>query len=283
MRLISTAIASAVYLIGFIVVHIHLLRFGIFEISAINLFYLLVGCLTLAALIPSFTVIMILEFYIYLVPSEHKGSLKKKIVEGAFIVIFIITLAMIIILSVKKHENWRYIFNFNLYLYPKYYVVWNITVYNVELFLIWCFLLIIKRKNVLMEHLKYLAYGFLFIFFVNYSVYFGRTIYPVIHSGIGGGSPIASKITLNEEITYSSFILHRNAIGIYFYEANSLSLNIAELDPLEQYALDINSNFHKLAIENNVVFIPNAEIKKIVLFGESQKSIFNRHHSTDNQ
>ena len=103
---------SVVYGIGLVAVQSHLLRFGILDIPAIDVYYLLVGLWVLACILPSVAVPIVVEC------SRWRT---ERCTEHRFVKVAVLSVTLGILVSITflliRFNSDQLLFNFNAYPY----------------------------------------------------------------------------------------------------------------------------------------------------------------------
>src|SRR6476469_7547229 len=105
-------LAGVVYFVGFLSVQVHLLRFGILEISPLQAYYLIVGLWFLLCISPAIAIVGVAEYF--LKPCDSK--------RGRLIVLAVASAVLGgMIVSTIRFSLSGLILNYNAYPYPWWY------------------------------------------------------------------------------------------------------------------------------------------------------------------
>ena len=258
---------SCVYALGIVAVQIHLLRFGILDITAVDIYYFVVGIWVLLCMIPCAVVLLLCEFLLF-----RDGSVGTKVVSlslAAGLACFLTWL-----LQYRAHQ---YVLNFNAYPFPKWYVYWNFTAANLALFLVWLVLVRARKMGSPPSIVRAVGLGLSSFVILTFAVFFGRTVYPALDRGVGGGAPQFALLSLETGKQKPVMLVHVSDAYIYFMELSTFPGDLELREPSRQYVTDRSGPVYGALIRNSIARIPHEGVKRIDLVGFNQKAIIERY------
>ena len=260
---------SCVYALGIVAVQIHLLRFGILDITAIDIYYFLVGSWVLMSLLPCGVLLLVTEFVLF-----GKSSAYTKLISIGLTVGLLCFSAWIV-----QYRAHQYVLNFNTYPYPKWYVYWNFTAVNLVLLLIWLILLRARKLGCSPLTARAVGLGLSSLAVLIFSVFFGRTIYPALDKGVGGGASQFAWLWLSigDGVRKPVMLVHVSDSYVYFMELTAFPQDIESREPSEQYAKDCSGPVYRALARNSVTRISHDKVDGIDMIGFNQKKIIDRY------
>jgi hypothetical protein len=258
---------SCVYALGIVAVQIHLLRFGILDITAIDVYYFLVGAWVLMSLLPCAALLLFIEFFLF----GHRSVYAKTVSIGLAVGLFCFIIGLI------QYRAHQYVLNFNSYPYPKWYVYWNIIGVNLTLLLIWLIIVRVRNTGCPPSRARSVGLGLsMFAVFV-FAVFFGRTIYPALDRGVGGGAPQFARLSLSENGQKPVMLVHVSDSYVYFMELSAFPADLESRGPSRQYATDRSGPVYHALARNFVTRISNDKIYRLDIIGFNQRAIIERY------
>lgn len=258
---------SCVYALGIVAVQIHLLRFGILDITAIDIYYFLVGIWVLISLLPCAILLLLAEFSLF-----GKGSAYTKLISIGLAVGFLCFAVWII-----QYRAHQYILNFNSYPYPKWYVYWNFTVINLVLLSIWLILVRARKMGCPPSTARAAGIGLSSFAVLIFAIFFGRTIYPALDRGVGGGAPQFARLSLGDGENKPVMLVHVSDSYIYFMELSAFPRDLESRKPGRQYVEDRSGPVYRALAKNFVARISHDKVDRIDMIGFNQKDIIERY------
>jgi len=187
-------IIGFLYVCGLLIINIHFGRFGIFDISPLNIKYILVGFdFALILLLPA---IITIGLFLYIKKQEfsRKSKIEKIYLFFDITLIFLLMTIMLIFFLTLLYEGP----NIVPFIYGK---VINLAIYADGLWLwlmIFFYLSIFFVIKPLKREVPLVRFSvFFFIFILCLTVYSGR-IHPKVHTAFAGGRPISADILISD-------------------------------------------------------------------------------------
>jgi hypothetical protein len=103
-------------------------------------------------------------------------------------------------------------------------------------------------------------------------VFFGRSTYPALDRGVGGGAPQFALLGTEGLGAQRILLVHSGAEFIYFLELADFPFKgDARPQPLRQYTLNRSGPVYCALVKNEVVKLPATAVKRITTIGFSQR------------
>lgn len=245
--------AAALYVLGLIAIQAHLLRYGILDLFLIRVHYIVIGFYVLATILPALTFAAIFEC------RRHLPHLSELTLGLAAVVLIVFGIWW-----------WRFdlpshVVDFGFYPYPRSYVLWNILWANLAILLVWSCASWLVRSGYPRRALRSVALIALAIVVVAYAFLFGRTIYPALSTGIGGGSP-QFVVARTAAGGINCTAVHYNAENLYCIQLDSIPEAVRTRNWSDQLVGDTTSPIFRALLRNELLIVPVAKIEWIRIY-----------------
>ncbi|HSS49562.1 MAG TPA: hypothetical protein VLX28_11520 [Thermoanaerobaculia bacterium] len=259
---------GSIYVVGFLAVQVHLLRFGILEISPLQAYYFIVGLWFLLCISPAIAVILAAEYLVSSYDSQ-RGRLIVLIAGGS--------LSITTIASIARFSAPGTILNFNTYPYPSWYLFWNFALMNVSLILVWVLCFLGARHASFRRVMQKVAAIAATVMLADSVVFFGRTIYPALDRGIGGGSSQFTVVTCRDGKSFFALQVYAREKSLYLLELSALPAQFASRSARTQFVADSKGPVYKALADNQVIRMGNDQVSNVRILGLSQKAELDRY------
>ena len=250
------------YIAGFLSVQVHLLRFGILEISALQAYYILVGFWFLLCIAPALATILALEYA--LSPSDSRRVRVLVVLTGG-------TIAAAAIAGGSRFAAHQMILNFNAYPYPSWYAVANLANMNFSLVLVWVLSFAYSRFTGSKRTARKIGAAAGAIALSSAIIFFGRTIYPALDHGVGGGAPQFVEIMEDNGHRRIAMQIHAGENYLYLLELTALPAKFESRLAITQFTTDSGGPVFRALADNQILKLRNSRIDIVRIFGLSQR------------
>jgi hypothetical protein len=176
--------------------------------------------------------------------------------------------------SYRFHTS-AFVFDLRAYPYPTSYLVTNLIIGNLIILMVWVFFVLLKRTGFPHRPVMIAAGISTGLFVLMHAVVFGRTIYPAISGGFGGGAPVLAQVTVNGS-SINGLLVHTSSDAVYLLRLDAIPRNFRTARKT-RFARDTTSEVFLAFARNVVTVIPTGHIDRLVLFGRDQTA--NLHHT----
>lgn len=245
----------------------HQLRYGIFELPAIEFHYFLVGTIFLATFGPSIVVITCSEI---LLCSSISRYAKLSSVSIAILLLSVLPV------WIYRFDVLDLTLDLACYPYPASYIAGNITSQNLTAVLLYIVLVLLKRAGFSKAVVDKLDFSVAVFLLSSLAFLFGRTIYSALPHALGGGAPVFAELrTQGNEIP--GILITRNKAGAYLLRLESFPTDVSLRSPRTQYTLEPTTSVYKALAKNEVIFVASSKIDLLRVIGPDQTSRFEKY------
>lgn len=256
------------YILGLLSVQAHLLRYGIFDASLLEFYYIVVGGWLVISLLPAALVVGFLAAAFG--RKRQAGTRGRHRRRRPATVLGGLAIAFLIGLWAFNYSALSLAVNLNCYPFPIDYLRFNLVCANTFLIVIGALAILLSRDPTRRREVTVISLVFLLVFFAVYGLIFGRTIYPAIDPGFGGGAPQLGTISLGGEEPIPVILLFSSKTGRYFLKLERLPEKVADRDGYYYYLDREDSPVFKATFYGPVHFAPNARVTAITIFAPKQ-------------
>lgn len=267
MKWTGAIIGTIIYLLGLVIAQTHLLRYGISEISPLQIQYVLIGSLMVSTLIPAVLIILTAELLI-----SRVFALKERLMLLTMLLLLVVIAVGLFI----RYDPLRLILNMRSYGYPRWYLLNNLIVGNLQLLLIWALLLGLKYFGTSKFILRGALYVLTAVFLLSYATFYGRTVYPALDQGAWGAAPQFAEIVYGGN-RISCLLLHRSSSGIYYLNLKQIPDDLEKSNSLHQYTVIPDNPVRQAVLENQVNFLPLSKLEQLKIYGLNQRELYLRY------
>jgi hypothetical protein len=259
--------AGVLYLLGLIAFQVHLLRFGILDLSLLQTRYLVVGIWVLLTVSPAAVLVALGEL-----------RLANRIERTTCFLLGVIAAAIGVSLLVlySRFPDVAQVFDFRFYGYPRWYVISNITSTNIQLCMVWICLCIARRLGASRNTISWVGSVLLALIIITHVVFFGRTVFPALSRGVGGGAPQLARVQVGG-VSIDCILIHESATALYVMRLQRPVLEARLSRPLDQLAADKASPIRRALEQNEVMLIPSGKVDQVTLYGFDQTATLTRY------
>jgi hypothetical protein len=111
-------------------------------------------------------------------------------------------------------------------------------------------------------------------------VFFGRTVFPALSRGVGGGAPQLARVRTGGA-TFDCILIHESSTALYVMRLQRPVPEARLRRPLDQIATDKTSPIRQALARNEVMLIPNSRVEEVVLYGFDQGANLTRYLDLD--
>jgi hypothetical protein len=266
-KLAAAAATGLLYLLGLISFQTHLLRFGILDLSLLQSRYLVVGAWVLVSLFPAASLIALFEL-------RMTGRIERATYSA--LVIIVPMIGVLLMVWYWRFPDTAQVFDFRFYGYPRWYAVSNVLLSNGQLLLTWSLLVLGRRSGVSRNGIVWVGTVLFVMVIVMHAVLFGRTVFPALSRGIGGGAAQLARLRIDEH-DMICLLIHEGADAVYVMRLQRDVPEARLRRPFDQLASDPASPIREALERNEVTVIPNGRMAYLTLYGFDQKASLSRY------
>jgi hypothetical protein len=255
-------VIGVAYAIGFFAVQVHLLRFGILDISPLQAYYLLVGLWFLLCISPALVVIGAAEYLL-----SSVDSIRVKLI----VLLIGTTIIVASVGAAAQLSAHKMVLNFNAYPYAYWYTYWNLTVMNLHLISVWLLCFAYSRLRAFKRSTRKVAAIVGAIVVANAVIFFGRTVYPALDRGVGGGAPQFVQVTETNNKRHVALQVYAGEDHLYLLELAGFPPGFENRSAMTQFAVDSKGPVYKALVDNQVLKLNNNQVRSVRMHGLKQK------------
>jgi hypothetical protein len=260
-------IASFIYAFGVLAVQVHLLRYGILDLSLLHVRYFVVGLWFIFTLTPAILLILLTE--LRLANAARRSVILELTVTLGIALVTIFVNAWLYPLK-------EFVFDFNAYPYPKWYILLNVAWFNAAPITAWLIGVIVRWRGASLRTSRLVGSSTAIVLLLACDVFFGRTVYSALARGVGGGAPQFARIC-TESGNLECLLIHQSGDAFFLIGLAAHPVEIERRRPSDQLSVLSSSPVRPALTKNELIMLPNDKVKQVTIYGFSAEAALNQH------